>query len=164
MKSKHLINYICINYDSIFKIKDIYIMFNESSRKKNLQLVLNKMKDFLYFFTKNDKLSALLVIMFHYVPILYLFYIGLTTDNVLIFKILSILYFLLIGLYFYFNGCILLKLERMLLNNKKWYGLYGILSYTGFNINNKMVKFIFEMILLPFSMVCYIKQFIRLLL
>ena len=60
---------------------------------------------------------------------------------------------------FYFNGCIILKMERQYLNDKKWYGFYHILETFGIELTNQRIQiltfFYFLFFLVWWYLVCY---------
>jgi hypothetical protein len=120
----------------------------EKVDKNKFKKSLIKIEKELYKWTKSNNLSGFYVYLFHILlctsTFLYLF-----LGNIDILFYFSLLVWLFIfGLHFYFNGCILTKIERHLWNTKTWYGPWTLIfkpydSYAKEPLSENLKKNIF---------------------
>ena len=102
-------------------------MFSLENRIKTTNLILDKSRQFLKNLNENEPVSGLVLFIFHWL------FLGIPLVIILVGKInfyfgISIIIWVIVYiLHFYFNGCILTKLERKLFNDKKWYGPWTFL-------------------------------------
>lgn len=134
------IEYIKLHLNNIFSLEN---------RKKNTNLLSNFIIEKLNKLTNsNSTYSFYILILFHYIivfiPFLY-FYFSFKIDYK--FYISIIIIFFIFAFHFYFNGCILIRTERKILNDKNWYGIWNILfiplQMIGVEINSKLINNIF---------------------
>jgi hypothetical protein len=136
-------NYLIEKYNDISNIK--FLKLDE--RKKNTQLCINYIKNILGMITHNNIHSAYLLIIFHYIFIIFIIYYSLFGKINLIFYLSVFSIILIFIFHFYFNGCIFIRTEKQLLNYDKWYGVWGLLfiplKNMGVDINTKLTSNIF---------------------
>ena len=102
--------------------------FSLEKRKEHSKIIIQKIRDFLYKITGNNSISAYILILFHW------FITGIALAYILFgpinkwFVISVLIWILMVLMHFYFNGCILVRVEKSLLegsanaNAKKWWG------------------------------------------
>lgn len=118
-------------------------------RKQHTDFITNHAVDFLTMFIPNKLYAGIFLTLLH---------ISIATSSLIyliFFKDFDYLFYLSLGLWisiffmhFYFNGCIVIRIERKLLDNKKWIGLWGPLfsileNYFKLKITNKTANNIF---------------------
>jgi len=97
-------------------------MFTLAKRKQHTQSIINNTQQFLYKYTGNDKMSGYVMIIFHWIiMIIPLFYLLFGPVNKL-YYFLSFFLYVVIFCHFYFKGCLLVRIERHLLNSNQWWG------------------------------------------
>jgi hypothetical protein len=130
-----------------------------AKRKQHTQSIINETQKFLFKFTKSDKVSAYFMIIFHWIiMIIPLFYLIFGKVNNWYYLLASLLY-VVVFCHFYFKGCLLVRIERHLLDlctikssyisnkhisNKQWWGpwmfLFTPLEYiSGIPMTSKLV-------------------------
>ena len=114
--------------------------------------------------TGDDKISGIIVTILHFIIIVSILYLLIMDDNKYALFIVTIALIIVYLLHLYFNGCILLKLERHLFQNKNWFGIYTILPYLGISINPQRIKNIVDYGLLPFWSTIYLYKLNQLML
>tara|TARA_B100001063_G_C16772048_1_gene562327 strand:+ start:3334 stop:3777 length:444 start_codon:yes stop_codon:yes gene_type:complete len=123
-------------------------MFSLENRIKTTNLILDKSRQFLKNLNENEPVSGLVLFIFHWL------FLGIPLVIILVGKInfyfgISIIIWVIVYiLHFYFNGCILTKLERKLFNDKKWYGPWTFLIlildyYNGVKITKELINNVF---------------------
>ena len=104
-------------------------MLSLETRKKVTKETIRIIENMFLKLTDSKINAALLLISLHY------FLVSLTVAHIyfgnknIYFYISVVIYLLIVILHFYFNGCILTKTERALLNNNEWYGPPSIILY-----------------------------------
>lgn len=140
-------NYNIINIESI----KTYInrIFSLENRKKNTDFFSNFIIEKLNKLTNiNNTYNFYILLLFHYIIVLIpLFYCYFSFSLDYKFYISVIIVFLIFIFHFYFNGCILIRTERKLLNDKNWYGVWNFLfvplQLIGIELNSKIINNIF---------------------
>lgn len=95
---------------------------NLETRKQNTQYIISEAEDFCSIFTNNKKLAGIVLATIHTIVIfLASFHLIFTTQIDYLFYVCLIFWIVIACMHIYFNGCILIKIERELLDNKKWY-------------------------------------------
>ena len=123
------------NLSKLLYIIYIILMFTLTQRKKHTQLIIKNTQQMLYQLTQNDKQSGFIVVIFHWLiigmPLLYLLFGKVNT----LYYLLAGLAYVVYALQIYFNGCILARIERRLLDTPQWWGpwlvLFTPLEYIG---------------------------------
>ena len=97
------------------------------TRKTHTKMIVESSSDYLNKITNSSNISAsILVVLTLIIEILTILYILLGSVNKF-FYISIAFWFIVIVLNFYFNGCIITKIQRHLWNNNKWYGPWAYL-------------------------------------
>lgn len=117
------------------------------TRKKHTKYLTKSISNFLDHFTKNNETKAYIVIFIHYLIVLPLFF------YIIFGKVNAIFYFFLTELliifllHFYFNGCILIRIEREFFNDDKWFGqwtlAFHLLKRFGIELTPRLINNIF---------------------
>ena len=120
-------------------------MFDIEDRKIYTKSKVAKISEALTsIFNSGNTAGWFATLVLHYVPhlitvLLFLYYPF--NLNFLMIWVLGMF------LHLFFNGCIHLRLERSLFNNKKWYGPYHILENFGIELNTKTItKYLYILI------------------
>lgn len=96
------------------------------TRKSHTKYLTTSLSNFLDYFTTNSETKAYIVIFIHSLLILP------ASGYILFGKINKIYYAFIVELliifllHFYFNGCILIRIEREFFNDKDWFGQWTI--------------------------------------
>lgn len=94
---------------------------NLERRKQNTKFIVEEASEFFTLMVNNRKLAGIILATFHIIVIcmsmLYLFF---TTKIDYIFYICFIFWILIVSMHLYFNGCIIIRIERELMNDKHW--------------------------------------------
>lgn len=118
------------------------------TRKTHTKMIVESSSDYLNKITNSSNISAsILVVLTLIIEILTILYILLGSVNKF-FYISIAFWFIVIVLNFYFNGCIITKIQRHLWNNNKWYGPWAYLfnylksmnTNTNTNTNNEITE------------------------
>jgi hypothetical protein len=135
-----------INIENIKK----YIINNLSleNRKNNTEIISYFIINNLNKITNNNKTYSFYILVFlHYTFILITFIYFILSDINYKFYISILIILCIFILHFYFRGCILIRVERKLLNNKEWYGIWNFiifpLKFIGFDITSGLINNIF---------------------
>ena len=92
--------------------------FSVEKRKEHSKIIIEKISNFLYKITGNNSISAYILILFHW------FITGIAIAYILFgsidkwFIISVIIWILMVLMHFYFNGCILVRVEKALLEDR----------------------------------------------
>ena len=136
-------------------------------KNKNKKFVKDNLLYFekkIFILTKNNFNSAILVILIHYLFIYIISYLLFFKKNYL-FILSSLIWVIIFILNYLFNGCIIIRLERKLLNNYNWYGPWNIVIIILENIFkikdkkkiNSILKYIYLLITILFLFYLLIK-------
>lgn len=117
------------------------------TRKKHTKILINYVQDKLFKLTGNDAISGYIVFLFNrIVTDLPLIYILIGEINWL-FYLFFVAWIAIFNLHLYFNGCILIRLERSLWNTRDWFGtlawIFSPLVKTGVEMTPNLVNNIF---------------------
>ena len=87
--------------------------------------------------TQDNKISGYIIIIIHIIIVIFeIIYSIFGTVNILYILLLSFTFTIHFYIFIYYggNGCILTRIERHLLNDKNWFGIFTIINIF-FNIN-----------------------------
>ena len=116
-------------------------MFELEKRKENTKWSVKQIENFFLNFTNKREYAGLILVGVHYLVLI-------SAISCLFFGEINVYYYislsfycLVIFLHYYYNGCILTRTERSLLDAKTWYGppsilLYGVEDFTMKRCNN----------------------------
>ena len=94
-------------------------------RKKHTANILEFTSNIMNYITKDNKMKGYLIVLFHaliYFPTYAYLLVG--SYNLLYYACL-IVWVLIFILHFYFNGCILIRIERHFFEDKEWKGVWS---------------------------------------
>lgn len=110
-------------------------MFELEKRKENTEWSVKQIENFFLNFTNTREYAGLILVGVHYL-VLVSAISCLFFGEINVYYYISLSFYLLcILLHYYYNGCILTRTERRLLDAKTWYGppsilLYGVEDFT----------------------------------
>ena len=115
-------------------------MFYYEARKKQLNYLIDKTLEYIETLNVDPNNVGFAIIMIHYLLIIFIVsYLTIGKINKYYYLSFSIFLFsILINLYF--NCCPVLKVERKLINEPKWAGLYELLRFLNIEPNTKNIK------------------------
>jgi len=118
-------------------------MFYYEARKKQVNYLIDKILDYINSLNIDSNTIGFGIIIIHYLLIIFIAtYLVFGKNNKYYYISLSIFLFsILINLYF--NCCPVLKIERKLINEPKWAGLYEILRFFNIEPNTNNIKISF---------------------
>jgi len=118
-------------------------MFYYEARRKQLQYLLNHMLEYLKKIPLDSNTIGFLVILIHY--FFMTFIIGYLlfgpTNKYYLLSISILLFSLFINIYFY--CCPILKLERILIEEPEWAGVYELLKFIYIEPTSRNIKITF---------------------
>jgi len=131
------------------------------TRKKHTDLIVEKTSEYLNKITNNGNISGNIVLMLHW-SIVSISMLYLVVGKINIYFYLSMAFwFIIMILHLYFHGCICIKIERNLWNEKDWKGPWGylikILEMMNVEITNKLLNNIFNCWGILFTMFILLK-------
>ena len=113
-------------------------IFDKNTRINNTKYIVNNISKLLKYLFENN--AGYLVIMFHTLITFIPFSLFILSNNLVYTYAFTLLWIGIVVGHLYFNGCIITKIERKLLNDKKWKGPWVVISIfmemLGFKINN----------------------------
>ena len=100
----------------------MFFFHDLETRKKNTNYIVKSATDFSNIFTSNKKASGIFLSTIHItVTIMAGLYLIFSTKIDYLFYACLLLWISICTLHFYFNGCIVIRIERELLDDKQWY-------------------------------------------
>jgi hypothetical protein len=132
-------------------------------RKRNTEFIIKEATDFFNLFIPNKKTVGILLVLLHNVVGLFvLLYMVIFKDIDILFYVCLIFSIGISCMHFYFNGCILIRLERELLDDKKWCGVWTILfnfleKFFNIKMNTKLANNIFICVMILLYCSIFIK-------
>jgi len=125
----------------MFNIPDL------DTRKQHTTYVIQTYNKFLDKITKNKNVKLNITFFFHSLFVIIPLFILIFSSIDIYFYISFILWILIVLLHFYFNSCIFVRIERELMEDKTWKGiwtyLFNTLEYFNINITKQFANFIF---------------------
>lgn len=101
---------------------------SKENRKKNQENFLCWVEEKLFPHTENNKYSGYIVFLIHWIITLFVFSYIFLGEIDYWFYLATLIWFIIIGLHLYFNGCIFTKIERYLWKTKVWNGPWVLLT------------------------------------
>ena len=125
----------------MFRLPDLDI------RKEHTKVVIQRYERFLDKIIKNKKIKANLTFFLHILIVVVPFFILIFRPVDIYFYISLILWILIVFLHFYFNGCIFIRIERELMEDKTWKGIWTyifyIFDYFKISVTNNISNYLF---------------------
>jgi len=95
-------------------------------KKKLVKNLSKNIENFLFKYTKNNAISGYIVAMIHWL-VMYIVYMYILLGNANIFYYLCCAFLVITYmLHIYFSGCILIRIERIIWNTDKWWGIWTL--------------------------------------
>lgn len=112
-----------------------------SKKMEFQQLFFEKTTYLLNLIFRDNELSFWIMTWFHHIVCsLVLLFIILAPTSSIQFKLSIIFYFFWIIFNYFFNGCIFIRLERFILNDDSWFGLFHTLELFNIQITKKNIN------------------------
>jgi hypothetical protein len=99
------------------------------TRKRHTKQIIKNYGLFLEKITKNKTLKIYITYLIHILIVIFPLFIIVFKRIDLYFYISVILWILIMCFHFYFNGCIFIRIERELMEDKTWKGIWTPLFY-----------------------------------
>jgi hypothetical protein len=123
-------------------------MFSKETRKSNINKIITNVEKYMYNnIYPNNTVNGFVILLVHWIIV------GITGLYILFGKVDTIFYncvvmwIIIITLHFYFNGCILTKLERHLWNTNTWNGPwmlpFKLIEKLNIKITSKIMNYTF---------------------
>ena len=107
----------------------IFSMFYLENRKKYTKIIIQTISNIMIKVFGNRIVAGSLFILFHIVSVLFIIYIIVYDKVVSYFHTCSFLWLIIIYSNYYFNGCILARIEKHILQDNTWAGPINLLFY-----------------------------------
>lgn len=140
----------------MFKIPDL------DTRKTHTKYLINKFDKLTEKITQDKKIKGCILYFFHsclVIPVILTLLFG--SINIY-FYISLLIWIIIMFLHVYFGGCIFIRIERELLDNKSWKGfwthIFDFLEYMGYEITNDFSNNIFVCMSIIICFVIFIKM------
>ena len=131
-------------------------------RKNHTEYIIKKFDDSTSKIIKNKKLRGNLLYYFHLFFVSFIFLIILFGPINIYFFISLIIWIFIMLLHLYFGGCIFIRIERELLDDKSWKGIwtyfFNILEYYDYKITDNISNSIFVCASILISFIFFIKM------
>lgn len=134
---------------------------NLDDRKNHTKYIINKFDNYTSKIIKNKKLRGKLLHYFHIFFVGIIFLIILFGPINIYFFISLLIWIVIMLLHIYFGGCIFIRIERELLDDKSWKGIwsyfFNMLEYYGYKFTHNISNSIFICIGILISFIFFIK-------
>jgi len=104
-------------------------MFDLENRKKYTKIIIQTISNAMVTIFGNQIVAGSLFILFHIVSVLFLIYSIVYDKVVSYYHIYCFLWIIIIYSNYYFNGCILSRIEKHILQDNTWAGPINLLFY-----------------------------------
>jgi len=140
----------------MFKIPDL------DTRINHTKYLINNFDKLTDKIIKDKKIKGGILYFFHSCLVISVFLILLFGSINIYFYISLLIWIIIMILHIYFGGCIFIRIERELLDNKSWKGLwthiFDFLEYMGYEITNDFSNNIFICVAIIICFVIFIKM------
>lgn len=132
------------------------IIPNVDTRKEHTKYLINVFDKLSERIISDKKTRGYILFTFHFVLVYSALLIIFFSKLNIYFYISSLLWIIIVYLHIYFGGCIFIRIERELLDDKSWKGIWTYLFYTleyiGYKLSDKDINniFIFTGIIISF--------------
>ena len=100
-------------------------IFDLASRKKYTKLIVENASKFAFYVSNNKDVAGTLLLFFHCTLMVTIIFRLINNMD----YICSVIWVLIIYSNYYFNGCILSRIEQVVFNDKTWCGPVSVLMY-----------------------------------
>jgi hypothetical protein len=129
-------------------------MYNITKKNEFQKYIFEKIETTLNFIFRDKEYSFWCITWFHHIICFLLFSLIFFPKKSIQFKLSLVFLFLWISSNFFFNGCILIRLERFILKDNSWCAFYEILELFNIPKTKKNIHLTF------FSLILFIYYFI----
>jgi hypothetical protein len=107
----------------------IFYMFDLENRKKYTKYITETISNIILTIFRNRCLAGSLFVLFHILSTLLVIYSLIYDEIVSYYYSYSFIWIIVIYSNYYFNGCILSRIEKHILQNKTWAGPINLMLY-----------------------------------
>ena len=122
-------------------------MFDLDTRKANTKFIIDKTQKTLYSIYPDDVVNGFVIFLIHWIACAIPSLIILLGQINIYFYLSCGVWLIIFAAHFYFNGCIITRIERELWKDKNWYGPwvvpFKILESTGIEVTKNLAENIF---------------------
>ena len=135
-------------------------MFDLETRKKYTKDIVETVSKTMLSFINNQKVCGWLMVILHTIFGLYLMFFLITQEINNMYHIYTFMWVIVIYLNYYFNGCILSRIEKNIFQDKMWGGPISVLLYMFYDTPpdksslNNFIKYVFAT---PLSIIIILK-------
>ncbi len=104
-------------------------IFDLEKRKKYTKCIVETVSNTMVYFIQNKIVAGWILVFFHAIIGLYLMFNLITQEVNSIYHIYTFIWVMVIYLNYFFNGCILARIEKELLQDKSWGGPINLLLF-----------------------------------
>ena len=102
-------------------------MFDLETRKKYTKCIVERVSNTMLYFINNKIVAGWIVVIIHIIFGIYVIFNLITKEVNNIFHIYTFIWTMIIYSNYYFNGCILARIEKEIFQNKSWFGPINLL-------------------------------------
>jgi hypothetical protein len=106
-----------------------FSVFDLENRKKYTKSVVETISNIMITVFNNRIVAGLLFVLFHIVSVLFIIYSIVYDKVVSYYHLYGFLWLIIIYSNYYFNGCILARIEKHILQDNTWAGPINLLFY-----------------------------------
>jgi len=107
----------------------IFSIFDLENRKKYTKIIIQTISNIMIKVFDNKIVAGSLFILIHIVSVLFVIYSIINDKVVSYYHAYSFFWIIIIYSNYYFNGCILSRIEKHILQNKTWAGPINLMLY-----------------------------------
>jgi NAD(P)-dependent dehydrogenase (short-subunit alcohol dehydrogenase family) len=104
-------------------------IFNLDNRKNNTNFIIDIVSNIFLYLINNKTFSGYLLVFLHSFFGIFIIYNLIVKDIGILYYIYTIIWIIVIFSNYYFHGCILVKVEQKLFQDKSWIGPINMLFY-----------------------------------
>ncbi len=138
-------------------------MFYYEARRKQLYYFIDKIIEYLNSLHIDSNTLGFTIILFHYLLVISIvIYLIFGKENKYYYVSLFLFLFSIFS-NLYFNCCPILKIERILINEPNWAGLYEVLRFLNINPNTQNIQITFWSLCLIVITTVAFKKYLKLI-
>ena len=111
------------------KQNNFFFGFDLETRKKYTKCIIETVSNIIFKIFKSRFVAGWLFVLFHIVSVLFIIYSIIYDKVVCYYYVYSFIWIIIIYSNYYFNGCILSRIEKHILQDTTWAGPINILFY-----------------------------------
>jgi len=113
---------------------------NLETRKEHTTYIIERYNSFLEKITKNNNLKIYITVFIHLIIVTLPVFVIIFKQVDIYFYISVILWLCIMSFHFYFKGCIFIRIERYLMKDKTWKGIWNFIFYIFEMLNIEITK------------------------